>query len=137
MILVSLLSVFLPAAYSHSWPYDSYYFAEAALDDAFSESPLQINDQCVNTAQNEYKNKIINISTTLEALQQKVEELIVNEIPCPLPLSCEEILRRNPYARSGKYKIQKPGPDCSKVEVICNMTLNCSGVIGGWMQVCA
>ena len=128
VILVSLLSMFLPATYS--WPYD--YYAEAALEEVLSQTS-PIIEQCVDEAQREYKNEISELSKTLKGLSQKVEEFSKKKIPCPQPTSCADVLKRNPSAPSGYYEIQRP--DCSTVKVYCNMELNCNGTIGGWMRV--
>ena len=128
VILVSLLSLFLPAAYS--WPYD--YYTKALLQQ-------ELEPQCPRhetEAQIECKNEFSEFKRDLQSLLERVINSACNkDISCPnLPTSCAEVLNRNPSANSGTYVIQKP--DCTTVQVICNMDLNCNGVRGGWMQVC-
>ena len=48
-------------------------------------------------------------------------------------VSCAEILDTTPAAPSGDYWLQ-PSND-SPVEVLCDMTLSCSGITGEWLQV--
>ena len=135
VILVSLLSVFLPAAYS--WPYD--YYTKAHLEQELIIEPPELQ-QCPRReteAQRECKKEFSEFKRDLQSLLERVKNSACNkDISCPnLPTSCAEVLKRNPSAESGTYVIQKP--DCTTVQVICIMELDCDGVIGGWMQVCA
>ena len=132
VILVSLLSVFLPAAYS--WHYD--YYTKALLQQELERREPQC-PRCETEAQKECKNEFSEFKRDLQSLLERVKNSACNkDISCPnLPTSCAEVLKRNPSAKSGTYVIQKP--DCTTIQVICNMDLNCNGVRGGWMQVCA
>ena len=128
VILLSLLSACLPAAY----PWHYRYYNEAVHTALMSEEPTE--QTCGSVKVKEFKDKITEISNDLDALTKKVLELGKQEIcACQQPTSCADVLKNDPNAESGYYKLQKS--DCSTVRVYCNMILDCKGIVGGWMQV--
>ena len=128
MIFLSVLSTCLPAAYSMSWP----YYNQAAHFALVQETSKQ--QTCASNEVKMFKDKITEISNDLDALTKKVQKLSEQEIcACQRASSCTDILKSNPNAPSGYYKLQKS--DCSMVQVYCHMTLDCKGVVGGWRQV--
>ena len=67
---------------------------------------------------------------TIELVQQQLAKLCLNP---PTNKSCQQILISFPSAPSGYYQIA--APNCSLVQVYCDMEgINCGGE-GGWMRV--